>query len=69
MPEMNGYEAKRIIRQLETDRRVPIIALTAGNVKGEKEKFLEAGMDGFVAKPFVEDMIIRLFKDWLDPAL
>jgi hypothetical protein len=49
---------------METGRRVPIIALTAGNVKGEKEKCLEAGMDDFV-----EETIIRLFKDWLDPAL
>jgi PAS domain S-box-containing protein len=69
MPEMNGYEATKTIRQLETGPRVPIIALTAGNVKGEKEKCLEAGMDDFVTKPFVEDTIIRLFKDWLDPAL
>ncbi|MEJ7559298.1 MAG: PAS domain S-box protein [Pedobacter sp.] len=69
MPEMNGYEATKAIRQMEVGRRVPIIALTAGNVKGEKEKCLEVGMDDFVAKPFVEDTIIRLFKDWLDPAL
>jgi CheY-like chemotaxis protein len=69
MPEMNGYEATKAIRQMETSRRVPIIALTAGNVKGEKEKCLEAGMDDFVAKPFVEETIIRLFNDWLNPAL
>jgi PAS domain S-box-containing protein len=69
MPVMNGYEATKAIRERENGRRVPIIALTAGNVKGEKEKCLEAGMDDFVAKPFVEDTIIRLFKDWLDPVL
>jgi PAS domain S-box-containing protein len=66
MPVMNGYEATKAIRQMETGRRVPIIALTAGNVKGEKEKCLEAGMDDFVTKPFVEDTIIRLFKTWLE---
>jgi PAS domain S-box-containing protein len=65
MPVMNGYEAAERIRALETDRRVPIIALTAGNVKGEKEKCLAAGMDDFVAKPFVEDTIIQLFNVWL----
>jgi CheY-like chemotaxis protein len=69
MPVMNGYEATIAIRAREGGRHVPIIALTAGNVKGEKEKCLQAGMDDFIAKPFVEDTIIRLFKDWLDPAL
>jgi CheY-like chemotaxis protein len=70
MPIMNGYEATKAIRDMEKPgRRVPIIALTAGNVKGEKEKCLEVGMDDFVAKPFVEETIIRLFKAWLDPAL
>jgi CheY-like chemotaxis protein/HPt (histidine-containing phosphotransfer) domain-containing protein len=69
MPIMNGYEATKAIRAMEIGRRVPIIALTAGNVKGEKEKCLEAGMDDFVTKPFVENTIIQLFKVWLDPAL
>jgi PAS domain S-box-containing protein len=69
MPVMNGYEATKAIRARERGRRVPIIALTAGNVKGEKEKCLEVGMDDFVAKPFIEDTIITLFKTWLDPVL
>jgi PAS domain S-box-containing protein len=69
MPIMNGYEATMAIRERETSGRVPIIALTAGNVKGEKEKCLQAGMDDFVAKPFVEDTIISLFKTWLDPKI
>jgi PAS domain S-box-containing protein len=69
MPVMNGYEATKAIRARETGRHVPIIALTAGNVKGEKEKCLEAGMDDFVVKPFIEETIISLFKTWLDPAL
>jgi PAS domain S-box-containing protein len=69
MPVMNGYEATKAIRDRETDRHVPIIALTAGNVKGEKEKCLEAGMDDFVTKPFVEESIIHLFKVWLTPLL
>ena len=69
MPVMNGYEATIAIRERESGRRVPIIALTAGNVKGEKEKCLKAGMDDFIAKPFVEDTIIRLFKDWLEPVV
>ncbi|CAM3664622.1 PAS domain S-box protein [Mucilaginibacter galii] len=69
MPVMNGYEATKAIRMKETDCHVPIIALTAGNVKGEKEKCLEAGMDDFVTKPFVEESIIHLFKVWLNPSV
>lgn len=69
MPVMNGYEATKAIRAIETGRHVPIIALTAGNVKGEKEKCLDAGMDDFVTKPFVEESIIHLFKVWLTPLL
>jgi len=66
MPEMNGYEATLAIRDLETSRRVPIIALTAGNVKGEKDKCLEAGMDDFISKPFVEEAIWQVFNQYAD---
>ncbi len=64
MPEMNGYESTRHIRQLSTHKSVPIIALTAGNVKGEREKCLEAGMDDFIAKPIVEEDILFMFNKW-----
>ena len=53
MPELNGYEATAAIRQLETDNPIPIIALTAGTVMGEKERCLAAGMNDYVSKPFV----------------
>ncbi|WP_221392220.1 PAS domain S-box protein [Dyadobacter sp. NIV53] len=65
MPEMNGYEATLAIRNLPGRRHVPIIALTAGNVKGEKDKCIEAGMDDFIAKPFVEDDIRQIFNKFL----
>ena len=66
MPEMNGYEATRLIREMEQqDQHVPIIALTAGNVKDEREKCLAAGMDDFVVKPVVEETIITVLKKWL----
>jgi CheY-like chemotaxis protein len=64
MPEMNGYEATVAIRELVRDRHIPIIALTAGNVKGEKDKCLAAGMDDFVAKPFVEDAIWQVLNKY-----
>ena len=65
MPEMNGYEATQKIRALEENGHVPIIALTAGNVKSEKEKCLEAGMDDFVVKPVIEETIALLLNKWL----
>jgi len=65
MPEMNGYEATVAIRDLAGNVRIPIIALTAANVKGEREKCLEAGMDDFISKPFVEEMIWQVFNKYM----
>ena len=65
MPEMNGYEATSNIRQLEPAITAPIIALTAGNVKSEKEKCLAAGMDDFLLKPIVESTLALAFEKWL----
>jgi CheY-like chemotaxis protein len=59
MPEMNGYEAVKAIRGLETNQRIPIIALTAGTVLGEKERCLEAGMNDYVSKPFTKEGIVK----------
>ena len=65
MPMVNGYEATAAIRSIENGKLVPIIALTAGTVKGEKEKCIDAGMNDFISKPFVEDTLIAIFDKYL----
>jgi two-component system sensor histidine kinase/response regulator len=58
MPRMNGYEATRMIRKLPQGASIPIVAMTAHALKGDEEKCLEAGMDGYISKPVSQD---RLF--------
>jgi PAS domain S-box-containing protein len=65
MPEMNGYEASAEIRKLNEAIRIPIVALTAGTVLGEKERCLAAGMDDYISKPFTKESIEKAIKDWL----
>ncbi|RZM29771.1 MAG: PAS domain S-box protein [Pedobacter sp.] len=65
MPEMNGYEAATQIRLSDHKKHTPIIALTAGNEKSEREKCLNAGMDDFVVKPVVEGTIAQVFNKWV----
>ncbi|MGV1002719.1 PAS domain S-box protein [Empedobacter falsenii] len=66
MPEMNGIEATKVIRLLNNFQETPIIAVTAGNVKGEKEKCLDAGLNDFLAKPIREKDIFDVLEKWLD---
>ncbi|MBU6340548.1 MAG: PAS domain S-box protein [Bacteroidetes bacterium] len=66
MPEMNGYEASTAIRKIEKEgNRTPIIALTAGTVKGERERCLAAGMDEYVTKPVLKETIEQVILKWL----
>jgi two-component system, sensor histidine kinase and response regulator len=68
MPEMNGYEATAAMRALEgkSEKRVPIIALTAGTIKGEKERCLEAGMDEYLPKPITQKLLEMVITPFLE---
>lgn len=57
MPEMNGLEATRVIRQRWPNNGPRIIAMTAYALKGDREKCIEAGMDGYLAKPISMDQL------------
>ncbi len=69
MPVMSGLEATRLIRTQESvDRRVPVIALTASALKGDREKCLEAGMDDFLSKPMRLSDLRKKLEVWLGKA-
>jgi len=65
MPEMDGYETMRRIRSNHQFRLLPIIALTAKAMKGDREKCLEAGASDYVAKPVNTDQLLSLVRMWL----
>jgi CheY-like chemotaxis protein len=65
MPEMDGYETIRRIRGNPKFRMMPIIALTAKAMKGDREKCLEAGASDYVAKPVNTDQLLSLVRMWL----
>jgi PAS domain S-box-containing protein len=67
MPIKNGYEAAEEIRKLETIKRTPIIALTAGIMLGEKEKCLQVGMDDYLPKPIMQNDLEIVLKKWIKP--
>lgn len=65
MPHKNGYETTAEIKQLKKYNNIPIIALTAGIMLGEKEKCLEAGMDDYVSKPIIRSNLEKVLFKWL----
>jgi CheY-like chemotaxis protein len=67
MPEMDGYETMRRIREIPAFRQLPIISLTAKAMKGDREKCLQAGASDYVAKPVNTEQLLSLVRMWLQP--
>ena len=65
MPEMDGYETMRAIRAQTKFRSLPILALTAKAMKGDREKCLEAGASDYIAKPVDTEQLLSLLRVWL----
>jgi two-component system cell cycle response regulator DivK len=67
MPDMDGYEAIALIRKEEKYKDIPLIAVTAQAMAGDREKCLAAGADHYISKPIDVDVLLGLLKDYVKP--
>jgi CheY-like chemotaxis protein len=65
MPEMDGYQTIAMVRENSAYRRLPIVALTAKAMVGDREKCLEAGATDYLAKPVNIDQLLSALRTWL----
>jgi CheY-like chemotaxis protein len=65
MPEMDGYETMKAIRQIQQFRSLPIIALTAKAMKGDRAKCIQAGASDYVTKPVDMDQLFSVLRVWI----
>jgi HAMP domain-containing protein/signal transduction histidine kinase/CheY-like chemotaxis protein len=65
MPEMDGYEATRAVREMPEFQRLPIVALTAKAMKGDREKSIASGASDYITKPVDVDQLLSLMRVWL----
>jgi CheY-like chemotaxis protein len=67
MPEMDGYEATQKIRAMDNNRKdIPIIAMTANAMKGDREKCLKAGMNDYITKPVKPENLLEAITNWVN---
>jgi CheY-like chemotaxis protein len=69
MPEMDGFDATREIRKLDiktlNEQRLPVVAMTANVMSGDRERCLEVGMDDYIGKPVQRDHLEAVLRKWL----
>ncbi len=65
MPKMDGLEATRILKADATTSNIPVLALTSYDMKGDKERILEAGCDGYLAKPIDIKELLKIVAEYL----
>ena len=65
MPQMDGYQTMAVIREQPEFRRLPIIALTAKAMKGDREKSIRAGASDYITKPVDVEQLLSLMRVWL----
>ena len=63
MPELDGLKATKILRKKGFDS-IPIVAMTAHAMEGDKDMCLEAGMDGYIAKPIEKEKVFEIIENW-----
>jgi CheY-like chemotaxis protein len=68
MPEMDGYETMRAIRKIPRFRQLPIIALTAKAMKGDRAKCIEAGASDYITKPVDLEQLFAVLRVWVTAA-